>query len=109
MGISRDSPADPGHPGLATVDLSESTAGTFHVGQALPSPTVEVVDGVSFFTGTLPQSACDYRSLELNTTSPGVSAQHNLGFGMCVPGQLVPITESHGIWQLPPGHFQSSL
>ena len=98
-----------GYPGPATVDLSESSAGTFDVGQALPSPTVEVVDGVSFFIGTLPKSACDYSSLELNTTSPGVSAQHNLGFGTCIAGQLVPITESQGIWQLPPGHFQSSF
>jgi hypothetical protein len=98
-----------GYPGLATVDLSESSPGTFDVGQALPSPSVRVVDGVSFFIGTLPKSACDYSSLELNTTSPGVSAQHNLGFGACVAGQLVPITESQGIWQLPPGHFQSGF
>ena len=89
--------------------LSESTVGTFDVGQALPSPSVQVVDGVSFFIGTLPQSACDYPSLELNTTSPGVSAEHNLGFGTCVANELVPITASQGIWQLPAGQFQSNF
>jgi hypothetical protein len=98
-----------GYPGLATVDLSESTAGTFDVGQTLPSPSVQVVDGVSFFIGILPKSACDYSSLELNTTSPGVSAEHNVGFGTCAPNELVPISESQGIWQLPPGQFQSNF
>ena len=98
-----------GYPGLAKVALSESTPGTFDVGQALPSPMVQVVDGVSFFIGTLPGSACGYGSLELNTTSPGVSAEHNLGFGPCVGNELVPITESQGIWQLPPGSFRSGF
>jgi hypothetical protein len=98
-----------GYPGLATVSLSESSVGTFEVGQALPSPSVQVVDGVTFFIGTLPESACDYPSLEVNTTSPGVSAEHNLGFGTCAANELVPITESQGIWQLPPGQFQSNF
>ena len=94
-----------GYPGLAKVDLYQSTAGTFDRGLGLPSPSVTVVRGVSFFIGTLPKSACDYSSLELNSTSPGVSAEHNLGFGHCTAGQLVPITASQGIWQLPPGQF----
>jgi hypothetical protein len=98
-----------GYPGLATVALSESSAGTFEVGQTLPPPSVRVVDGVSFFIGALPESACDYPSLELNTTSPGVSAEHNLGFGACMANELVPIAESQGIWQLPPGQFQSNF
>jgi hypothetical protein len=98
-----------GYPGLATVDLSESTVGTFDVGQTLPSPSVQVVGGVSFFIGALPASACDYGSLELNTASPGVSAEHNVGFGGCVPNELVPINESQGMWQLSPGQFQSNF
>ena len=98
-----------GYPGLAKVSLSESSTGTFDVGQALPSPSVQVVDGVSFFIGNLPESACDYPSLELNTTSPGVSAEHNLGFGTCVANELVPITASQGIWQLSPGQFESNF
>ena len=98
-----------GYPGVAKVALSQSSAGTFDVGKALPSPTVQVVDGVSFFIGSLPASACTYSSLELNTTSPGVSAEHNLGFGPCMGNELVPITESQGIWQLPPGSFQSGF
>jgi hypothetical protein len=98
-----------GYPGLATVDLSESNVGTFDVGQTLPSPSVQVVDGVSFFIGALPTSACDYGSLELNTTSPGVSAEHNVGFGTCAPNELAPISESQGIWQLSPGQFQSNF
>jgi len=64
---------------------------------------------VSFFIGALPASACDYDSLELNTTSPGVSAEHNVGFGACTPNELVPISESQGIWQLSPGQFQSNF
>ena len=64
-----------------------------------------MVDGVSFFIGSLPRSACEYPPLELNATSPGVSGEHNLGFGTCAAGRLVPITASQGIWQLPPGHF----
>jgi hypothetical protein len=98
-----------GYPGLATVDLSESNVGTFDIGQTLPSPSVQVVDGVSFFIGALPTSACDYGSLELNTASPGVSAEHNVGFGGCVPNELVPINESQGMWQLSPGQFQSNF
>jgi hypothetical protein len=98
-----------GYPGLARISLSEGNVGTFDVGQKLPTPTVRVVDGVSFFLGALPKSACDYSSLELNTTSPGVSAEHNLGFGTCTANQLVPITASQGIWQLPPGQFESNF
>jgi hypothetical protein len=98
-----------GYPGLAEVALSESAVGTFDAGQALPSPSVQIVDGVSFFIGTLPGSACSYSSLELNVTSPGVSAEHNLGFGSCVPGQLAPITESQGMWELPPGSFRTDF
>jgi hypothetical protein len=94
-----------GYHGLAKVWLYKSTTGTFETGQALPALQVKVVDGVSFFIGALPQSACDYPSLELNTTSPGVSDEHNLGFGTCTTGQLVSITASQGIWQLPPGQF----
>ena len=90
-----------GYHGLAKVWLYKSTTGTFETWQALPAPQVKVVDGVSFFIGALPQSACDYPSLELNTTSPGVSDEHNLGFGTCTTGQLVPITASLGIWQPP--------
>jgi hypothetical protein len=98
-----------GYSGLATVALSESTVGTFDVGQTLPAPQVQVVNGVSFFIGALPSSACDYSALELNTTSPGVSAEHNLGFDGCVTNQLVPITASQGTWQLPAGQFPSSF
>jgi hypothetical protein len=90
-------------PGLTKVALSESTRGTFDVGRSLPSPSVRVVDGVSFFIGTLPESACDYHSLELTTTQPGYLVEHNLGFGTCVAGQLVPISESRGIGPLPSG------
>jgi HAAS len=94
-----------GYPGRAKVWLYKSTAGTFATGAALPAPEVKVVDGVSFFIGALPASACDYPSLELNATSPGFSDEHNLGFGACTAGRLVPIAASQGMWQLPTGHF----
>jgi hypothetical protein len=64
---------------------------------------------MSFFIGALPQSACDFPSLELNATSPGVSDERNLGFGTCTAGKLVPINESQGIWQLPPGQFTQNF
>ena len=60
-----------GYPGKATVQVSESTVGTFDVGTPLPAPAVQVVQGVSFFIGALPESACDYPSLELNATAAG--------------------------------------
>jgi len=87
-----------GYPGLAQVHLYTSTTGTFDTGQVLPAPSVTVVHGVSFFIGTLPKSACDYRSLELNSAAKQGSSQHNLGFGSCVTGKLVQITASQGIW-----------
>ena len=89
-----------GYPGLAKVDLYTGTVGTFATGTALPAPDVRVVDGVSFFIGTLPRSACDYPSLELNSAAKGASSQHNLGFGSCTAGQLVPITASMGEWSI---------
>jgi hypothetical protein len=98
-----------GYRGLAKIWLYKSTAGTFDTGTKLPAPQVKIVDGISFFIGTLPRSVCDYPALELNTTSPGVSDEHNLGFGTCTPGKLIPITASQGIWQLPPGQFPKNF
>ena len=98
-----------GYPGLAKINLSVGTVGTFQQGTALPSPEVRIVNGVSFFIGALPKSACDYGALELDSTSPGVSAEHNLGFGSCAPREVVPITASQGIWQLPPGQFTNDF
>lgn len=98
-----------GYHGKAKVDLSVGTVGTFETGKALPAPEVHVVNGVSFFIGTLPGSPCGYSALELNSTSPGVSAEHDLGFGKCVQNQIVPITFSQGIWQLQRGKFVNNL
>jgi hypothetical protein len=113
-----------GYPGRATVYLTTGTVGSFTPGHALPSPDVKVVDGVSFFIGALPKPACSYGAFELNTTSPGVSAEHNLGFGGagegqgyyisdnpgnnggCVGGRIDPISFSQGVWDLSPGQFQ---
>jgi hypothetical protein len=112
-----------GYAGLAKVQISTSHVNSFAVGTVLPSPEVQVVNGVSFFIGALPQTACSYSALELNTTSPSYSAEHNLGFagsgagqgysisdnpgnsGSCVSNQIDPISFSQGIWQTPPGQF----
>jgi hypothetical protein len=64
----------------------------------LPAPSVTVVQGMSFFIGTLPESACAYPSLELNAAAQEGSSQHNFGFADCVAGQLVEITASQGVW-----------
>ena len=112
------------YPGLAKVQVSTGTIHTFIVGSPLPSPRVQVVNGVSFYIGTLPLPACSYNYLEINTTSPSYSAQHVIGFGgngagqgysisnnpgnsgSCVTsGKLDPLTYSEGQWQLPPGQF----
>jgi hypothetical protein len=98
-----------GYPKQATVKLNVGTIGTFTRGKALPSPQVQVVNGVSFFIGTLPQSPCSYKAIELDSTSPGVSAEHNLGFGTCTTNNLVPITFSQGIWQLAAGKFVNNF
>ena len=98
-----------GYHGKAEIKLSLSTVGTFESGKALPSPAVRVVNGVSFFIGALPRPACDYSALELNSTSPGVSAEHNLGFSGCAKNKLVQITASQGIWQLKAGRFVNNF
>ena len=109
-----------GYPGLAKVELSIGTIGSFASGKALPSPQVRLVNGDSFYIGALPDPACSCTFLEVKTTSPGVSAEHNLGFagaganqgtfiadnpgnsGGCVANRIDPISFSQGIWQLPP-------
>jgi len=113
------------YPGLAKVQVSTGQINSFAVGKVLPSPQVQVVDGVSFYIGTLPQPACSYHYFEINTTSPTASAQHNIGFGgdgagqgyqitnnagndgACVTGKLDPLSYSEGVWQLPPGQFNA--
>jgi DNA-binding beta-propeller fold protein YncE len=89
-----------GYPGRAAVRLSVGTPGSLTAGTPLPAPAVRVVDGVSFFVGSLPVSACAYHALELDATAGAGAgaALHNVGFGTCVPGALVPITESTGSW-----------
>ena len=98
-----------GYPGKTTIKLTTGTTGTFTPGTPLPTPTVHPVNGVSFFIGTLPKSACAYPALELNSTSGKISAEHNLGFSGCTPNKLVPISFSQGIWQLPAGHFVNNF
>jgi hypothetical protein len=114
------------YPGLAQVQVSTGSINSFAVGTVLPSPHVSVVNGVSFYIGTLPQSACSYSYFEINTTSTSYSAQHNIGFGDsgvgqgysitnnpgnvggCVTGRLDPLSYSQGVWQLPPGQFNAN-
>jgi hypothetical protein len=112
------------YPGLAKVVVGTGTQG-FTIDHALPSPHVSVVNGVSFYIGTLPQSACAYSYLVIDTTSPSASAEHNIGFGEngagqgyaitnnpgnvgpCTTGKLDPLSFSQGEWDMPPGHFNS--
>ena len=67
----------------------------------LLAQTARLIDGTSFFIGKLPASACSHRSLELDVKADDNSSQHNLGFGTCVPGKLVEITDSMGSWSGP--------
>jgi hypothetical protein len=113
------------YPGLATVTIGTGEQG-FTIEKTLPSPKVAVVNGVSFYIGTLPQSACDYSYLVIDTTSPSASAEHNIGFGengagqgyaitnnpgntgACVTGKLDPLSFSQGEWDMSPGQFDNN-
>jgi len=113
------------YPGLATVQVSTGAIDSFAVGTVLPTPHVQVVNGVAFYIGTLPDSACSYSYFEINTTSASSSTEHNIGFGgsgtgqgysitnnpgnagACVAGKLDPLSYSQGIWQIPPGQFSN--
>lgn len=112
------------YPGLAKVVIGTGTQG-FTMDEVLPSPHVAVVNGVSFYIGTLPKSACTYSYLVIDTTSPSASAEHNIGFGengagqgyaitnnpgnvgACTTGKLDPLSFSQGEWDMPPGQFRS--
>ena len=52
-------------------------------------------------------AACDVPAVEMNTASSNYAAEHNLAFSTtdCKDGQLVPISDSQGIWQLPAKDF----
>jgi hypothetical protein len=103
-----------GYPGVAKVDIYASTANTLDAGKLVGSTTSQVANGVGFFITRLSQSGCDLSALELNTASASYAAEHNFGFATnhCSTGQLVPISDSDGIWQLPrndfPNKFQSN-
>lgn len=68
---------------VAKVEIGTGSQG-FTMNKVLPSPHVAVINGVSFYIGTLPQSACTYSYLVIDTTSPSASAEHNIGFGTTV-------------------------
>jgi hypothetical protein len=102
-----------GYAGTAKVNIYQSTAETFDTGKLLASTTAEKVNGVGFFITPIAESACDVPATELNTASANYATEHSLGFSTnhCVNGQLVPINDSAGTWQLPtkdfPDKFQS--
>jgi hypothetical protein len=102
-----------GYAGTAKVAIYRDTFGNFATTQLIGSTTARNVNGVGFFITQLSQSACDVPGVEMNTASSNYSAEHNLAFSTsdCKNGQLVPISDSQGIWQLPtknfPDKFQS--
>jgi hypothetical protein len=53
-----------GHLAASELDPSVSTGRSFMAGKALPQPSVQVVNGVSFFIGALPEPARSYHALE---------------------------------------------
>ena len=102
-----------GYAGPANVAIYQDTFGNFATSTLLANATAQSVNGVGFFITALSQSACDVPAAELNTASSNYAAEHNLAFSTshCGNGQLVPISDSQGIWQLPtsgfPDKFQS--
>jgi hypothetical protein len=96
-----------GYAGTAKVDIYGDRFGNFATGTLLGSSTAQKVNGVGFFITSLSQSACSVPAVEMNTASASYAAEHNLGFSTkdCTDGQLVPISDSQGIWQLPTRNF----
>ena len=103
-----------GYPGTAKVAIYSDTFGNFAATKLVGSTTAQKVNGVGFFITSLSESACDVSGVEMNTASSSYATEHNLGFATsdCKNGQLVPISDSQGIWQLPtsgfPNKFQSA-
>ena len=73
-----------GYPGAAKVDIYASTAGTFDAGKLVGSTTSLVADSYA--------------------------AEHDLGFATShsSTGQLVSISDSQGIWELPRNTFRTT-
>jgi len=103
-----------GYPGTAKVAIYQDTFGNFATTKLVASATAQKVNGVGFFITPLSESACDVPGVEMNTASSSDATEHNLAFatGDCKAGQLVPISDSQGIWGLPttgfPNKFQSA-
>jgi hypothetical protein len=100
-----------GYPGAAKVDIYTSTPNSLEAGKLVGSTTSQVANGVAFFITRLSQSGCGVSALELNTASASYAAEHNFGFATshCTAGQLVPISDSDGIWQLPRNDFPNNF
>jgi hypothetical protein len=103
-----------GYAGPARVAIYSDTFGNFATTQLVGSTTAQKVNGVGFFITSLSQSACDLPGVEMNTASRSYATEHNLAFATsdCKDGQLVPISDSQGIWALPttgfPNKFQAA-
>ena len=103
-----------GYPGTAKVAIYSDTFGNFATGKLLATTTAQNVNGVGFFITPISESACDVAGIEMNTASSSQATEHNLAFSThdCKDGQLVPISDSQGIWGLPtsgfPDKFQSA-
>jgi hypothetical protein len=96
-----------GYQGTARVVIYSDTFGNFATTKLVASTTAQKVNGVGFFITPLSQSACDVGGVEMNTASSSYATEHNLAFATsdCKDGQLVPISDSQGAWQLPKADF----
>ena len=103
-----------GYAGTAKVAIYSDTFGNFATTKLVGSTTAQKANGVGFFITSLSESACDVSGVEMNTASSSASTEHNLAFANsdCNNGQLVPISDSQGIWGLStsgfPDKFQSA-
>ena len=90
-----------GYPGTAKVAIYRDTFGNFATTKLVGSTTAQKVNGVGFFITSLSETACDVSGAEMNTASSSYAAEHNLAFATsdCKDGQLVPISDSQGIWR----------
>jgi hypothetical protein len=100
-----------GYPGAAKVAIYSDTFGNFAATKLIAMTGAQKVNGVGFFITQVSESACDVAGVEMNTASSSAATEHNLAFadGHCKDGQLVPISDSQGIWDLSPSGFPDKL
>jgi YVTN family beta-propeller protein len=90
---------DAGQAGLIYGYVANPGPYKIHLSASIPAPRLSRVRGGTFFIGTLPRSACDYRTVVLNADNGGLADMHTFNFGKpCRANQLVTTSGGFGSW-----------